>query len=47
MLYDLNKIELSDEDQIKIACSLYLKEKEGIRFYREKLYEKIAKKALE
>lgn len=47
MLYDLHKQELSEQDEIKIICSLYLKEKEVYRFYREKLYEKIAKKSLE
>ena len=47
MLYDLHKEDLNENDQIKILASLYLKENIAYRYYREKLFEKIAKKTIE
>ncbi len=47
MLYDQYKVELTESDLIKIITSTYLKEKATLRFFRERLFEKIAKKALE
>eukprot|EP00347_Sterkiella_histriomuscorum_P009458 403341140 len=47
VLYDLNKIELGEDSQRQLAISVYLQEKETYRFYREKLYQKIALKAIQ
>jgi hypothetical protein len=41
----MHKQELN-EDESKLICAFYLKEKEIYRFYREKLFEKVAKKAI-
>jgi|LauGreDrversion4_2_1035121.scaffolds.fasta_scaffold125915_2 hypothetical protein len=43
----MHKQELTDEDQSKVLISLYLREQIPFRHYRERLFEKIAKKALE
>ena len=38
---------MTEDDQTRIITSLYLREPSVYRYYKEKLYEKIAKKALE
>ena len=43
----MHKQELSDDDENKVLISLYLREQIPFRHYRERLFEKIAKKALE
>ena len=42
MLYDMHKCELTDKDQATIITSIYLKEQATYRYYRERLFEKIA-----
>jgi hypothetical protein len=47
LLYDMHKLELPDEDLSHVLTTLYLGEQSAYRYYRERLYEKVAKKAIE
>lgn len=47
LLYDLHKIEISEEDLTRVLASLYIKEQAAYRYFRERLFEAMAKKAIE
>lgn len=47
LLYDLHKQEIDEEDLTRAVISVYLREPSVVRYYREKLFEKIAKRAIE
>lgn len=47
LLYDMHKLELPDEDLSHVLTTLYLGEQSAYRYYRERLFEKVAKKAIE
>ena len=47
LLHDLYKIEISEEDLTRALASLYIKEQAAYRYFRERLFELVAKKAIE
>jgi hypothetical protein len=43
----MHKLDLGDQEAKKVFVTLYLKEPSAYRYYRERLFEQMAKKALE
>jgi hypothetical protein len=47
MLYEMYKVEISDEELTRVVSSLYLKEQSTYRYFKEKLFQTLAKKSIE
>ena len=46
-MYESFKIEFSPDDELRVIKAIYMKERPVIRLYRELLFQKVAKQAIE